>query len=218
MPPPLKSTNTSAIAWSVLPLLALAGATDTLMILHSKELLAVYMTGNSTKLGDFVVQGDWTMAGEIISVIGIFVLATTFAAWIGDRAGRTRSGVLLLFVGLLLAIAAPLAAQSAQKYSLATVMVIAAAMGILNQVRADEPGVTFVTGSLVKLGRCLATGKFGAAADAFSRWLCLLIGALLGAWLDDYLGAATLWLLAALAAAGALTAWLLQPHGRPQAT
>jgi uncharacterized membrane protein YoaK (UPF0700 family) len=211
----LESPGT-AIAWSVLPLLALAGATDALMILHSKDLLAVYMTGNSTKLGDFLAQGAWFKVGEIASVIGTFVFATTVAAWMGDRIGRVRSGVLLLFVGMLLAIAAPLAAQATEKYSLATVMVIAAAMGTLNQVRADEPGVTFVTGLLVKLGRCLAAGKFGGAADAFSRWLCLLIGALLGTLVDGRLGAATLLLLAALAALGALTAWLVQPNGRPQ--
>jgi hypothetical protein len=32
------------------------------------------------------------------------------------------------------------------------VLLVAAAMGLINQVLADEPGVTFITGTLVRLG------------------------------------------------------------------
>lgn len=216
--PHMPKSTTAAIAWSVLPLLALAGATDSLMILHSKELLAVYMTGNSTKLAGYLVQNAWAKAGEIASVIGTFLLATTLAAWVGNRAGHLRSGLLLLVAGLCLAIAAPLAMHTPDKYSLATVLAIAAAMGVLNQVRGDEPGVTFVTGSLVKAGRCLAAGELSAAMDALLRWVCFLIGAVLGTLLDGYLGAATLWVLGALAAFGALAVWLSRPQLHPQAS
>lgn len=193
-----------------MPLLALAGATDALLILHSKELLAVYMTGNTTKLGGFMDQFDWAKAGQIALVIGVFVLATVLAAWGGKRRHRARASLTLLVVGILLALAAPSAIAQEQPFTLTTVLLITAAMGVLNQVRDDEPGVTFVTGSLVKLGRCLAAGKLGSAADALLRWLCFLIGAVLGALLDRRLGGSTFLLLGALCLCAALAVWRLQ--------
>jgi len=213
MSPPRRSAST--LVWSLLPLLALAGATDALMIEHSKDLLAVYMTGNTTKLGGFVAQAMWGKAAEIASVIGTFVAAATVAAWLGDRAARWRSSLILTVTGLLLAGAAPLAAQAPQPYSLATVLTIAAAMGTLNQVRVDEPGVTFATGSLVKLGRCLAAAQWASASDALLRWLCFLMGALMGAVMDGLLGTDTLLVLAALAVSGAAVVGCVAARTQP---
>ncbi|WP_277964270.1 YoaK family protein [Pseudomonas sp. RIT-To-2] len=209
------SQPSRTIAWSLLPLLALAGATDALMIVHSKDLLAVYMTGNSTKLGDFLALAEWARVAEIASVIAMFVFAATFATWLGDRGGRWRASLVLMLVGVLLMLAGPLAAQAPQPYALATVLVVAAAMGALNQVRVDEPGVTFVTGSLVKLGRCLAGGRWLPATDALLRWLCFLAGALAGALIDSHLGTRTLLLLGALATAGAVATWAVQARLQP---
>lgn len=209
-------SSPTAIAWSLLPLLALAGATDALLIVHSKDLLAVYMTGNTTKLGGFVAQAGWDRAGEIAGVIATFVLGAAFAAWLGNRVGRWRVCLVLMLAGALLLLAEPLAAQAPQPYSLATVLMVAAAMGTLNQVRVDEPGVTFVTGSMVKLGRCLAAAHWPGVADALLRWLCFLIGALLGAWIDNRLGAETLLVIGALAILGAGGAWCLQARRDPE--
>lgn len=200
MPPPRlsRAEPDAAVAWSLLPLLALAGAVDALMIVHSKDILAVYMTGNTTKLGGDLAQFSLGTAGEILGVIAAFVLAAAGAAWLGERAGRWRASLVLALVGVWLIMAEPLAVQTPQPYSLATVLVIAAAMGILNQVRVDEPGVTFVTGSLVKLGRCLAAGHWPGAADASLRWLCFLMGALVSAVIDSHLGPQLLLVLGAL--------------------
>lgn len=203
------------IAWTLLPLLALAGATDALMIVHSKELLAVYMTGNSTKLGDFLMLAEWGRVAEIASVIATFVFAATFATWLGDRGGRWRASLVLMLTGVLLMLAGPLAAQSPQPYSMATVWVVAGAMGALNQVRVDEPGVTFVTGSLVKLGRCLAGRQWAPATDALLRWLSFLAGAFAGALVDSRLGAMTLLVLGAFAVAGAMGCWAVQARLLP---
>jgi len=201
---PTVRSLSSSISWSVLPLLALAGATDALMILHSKELLAVYMTGNSTKFAEFLLSGVWSKVGQLAAVLAAFIVFTTLAAWIGDRAGYLRSGLLLLIVGALLVAAAPLAVLVDQAYPLVAVMTIAAAMGTLNQVRADEPGVTFVTGTLVKLGRSLAAGKLPGALDCLARWFGFLLGALLGAFADVRLSAYTLSLLGVLAILGGI--------------
>ncbi|WP_213881544.1 DUF1275 family protein [Pseudomonas sp. dw_358] len=196
----------SPIILGVIPLVLIAGATDALMILHSKELLAVYMTGDTSKVGHFLLDRQWPMVGSLLAVIGTFLVATTVAAWMGQRAGEWRGTLVLAMSGLLLALAAPLAALDQSTYSLATVMVIAAAIGSLNQARADEPGVSFVTGVLVKAGRKLASGEFKAAGSGLLRWLALLLGALIGTWLDGRFGSATLLIIAAFIALNALCA------------
>jgi uncharacterized membrane protein YoaK (UPF0700 family) len=153
---PDSATTIERAARSPLPvilLVALAGGIDALMILHSKQLLAVYMTGNSTKLGQSVVQGAWTQAGPLLAIIASFLCATTLGAWLGAKASHWRAAALLMLTAVLLLIAAPFAGD---QYSLGVICLIAAAMGIINQARADQPGVTFITGILVRTGRQLA--------------------------------------------------------------
>lgn len=196
----------------VVPLILSAGATDALMILHSKELLAVYMTGDTSKVGHFLLEGDWAMVGALLTVIGIFLLATTTAAWLGQHAGGWRGTLLLALSGVLLALAALSAAPDQASYSLATVAMIAAGIGCLNQVRAEEPGISFVTGVLVRTGRQLASGELKAAGSSLLRWLALLLGAFIGTWLDGRFGSAGLLVIAAFIAFNAVCAL---PHRVP---
>jgi uncharacterized membrane protein YoaK (UPF0700 family) len=182
-------------------LMLLAGATDTLIFTHSKELLAVYMTGNSSKLGQSVAHGDWGTVLPLVAVIGSFVAATTLGAWLGKHAGRWREPLLMVILSLLLAIAWPTASE---KFSVATVMLVAAAMGMLNQVLANEPGVSFITGTLVKLGRAVADGQRKDILIGVLRWIAFALGALAGALLEPQAKTLMLLLISSAAMAGAL--------------
>lgn len=207
MPEPKPSPSPSGGLRHVLPLTAIAGATDAVIFQHSKELLAVYMTGNTTKVGEFAVQGQWTSVAPLLAVIASFLLATTVAAWVGQRLGNWRASVVLILSAVLMACAAPLAALQPQPFSLATVALIAAGIGCLNQALAAEPGVSFITGVLVKTGRALAAGRWAEALSDALRWLALLLGALLGSVLTSVFGSATLLVIALLIVVNALCAW-----------
>ncbi|MCK8782942.1 DUF1275 domain-containing protein [Roseomonas sp. NAR14] len=190
---------------AIAALVFLAGATDALMVTHSRDLLAVYMTGNSSKLAHALARADWRAAAPIATVILCFVAATTLAALLGRHCGRWRPAVVLLLVAALLAGAVPLAGE---KLPILALLPIAAAMGAINQARGDDPGVTFVTGALVRLGRALAEGSAAKAGAGLLRWLALLAGAAAGALLDARHGPATLLFVAAGAAIGAALAAL----------
>lgn len=210
MPEPKPSPSFSrALFTGVLPLVAVAGATDALMLLHSKELLAVYMTGNTSKVGQFALEGRWDSVGPLLAIVATFLLATTWAAWIGQRSGAWRATAVLALSSALLGCSAPFAELHSDRYSLPTVLLIAAAIGALNQARREEPGVSFVTGVLVRSGRALAAGKLAEAGSSLLRWVALLLGAVLGSWLDGLFGTVTLLGIAAFILINALGAW---PH------
>jgi uncharacterized membrane protein YoaK (UPF0700 family) len=184
-------------------LVLLAGATDALMFTHSKDLLAVYMTGDTSKLGQSVAEGKWPALGPLAAVIGAFLGATTFGAWLGPRVGRWRAAGLLTLVALCFALAWP---DAQGKYPLSTVLLVATAMGLLNQVLADEPGITFITGTLVRLGRAIADLNAPAVGKDASRWLAWLVGAALGTLLDVRLEAFSALVFAVVFFAGAVVA------------
>lgn len=195
MTKPFRFESTTLFVWL---LVAAAGLTDALLYLHSKEMLAVYMTGNSSKMAQFLVQENWAKALPLLAIVTAFVIGTTLAAWIGNKARSWRAPRLLLLVALLLALACPFLSE---KFAPGTVLLISAAMGALNQVRGSEAGVTFITGTLVRLGRVLAAGEFYGAAKYALRWLVWVIAAFIGTLLDQHFAqysllAVVLWCLA----------------------
>lgn len=167
----------------VLLLVSVAALTDAALYLHSKELLAVYITGDTSKLGQFVSQDNFKKALPLAGIVMTFLIGTIAAAWGGKRMGRWRAPMLLLAVGLLVMAGWP---ASGPHYPYHLVILLALAMGTLNQVCKQEPGVTFVTGTLVKLGRAIAAGDFSGALPLLLRWFVWLIAAFIGAVLDRH--------------------------------
>ncbi|QGZ67064.1 DUF1275 family protein [Paraburkholderia acidisoli] len=198
----------------VLALIALAGNTDALVMMHGKQLLAVYMTGDSTRISAALLQGAWDKVGALLCVVVSFLAGTTLAAWIGERAGAWRAAIALMLTGLLIAFAIPYAGDD---WPLRATSLIAAAMGALNQTRADQSGVTFITGALIKVGRHLAAGRYGDAALGMARWAAWLAGAVVGAMLDSHFGSGALFALVLFAFAGALAAVLTRMSADPPA-
>lgn len=187
-------------------LFMVAGATDALIYLHSRDLLAVYMTGNSSHIGRHIGEGNWVGIAPLAAVIVAFFSATTLGAWLGRRVGRWRPTVILLLTALLMSASMPFA--RGDDYPFITVLLIAAAMGMLNQVSGNESGVTFLTGMLVRTGRAFAEGNFRAGLDGLMRWSALVAGAALAIPLNAHLGPHALLAIAAMLAFGAVfTAW-----------
>ncbi|WP_110684899.1 YoaK family protein [Salinicola aestuarinus] len=192
-------------------LFVVAGATDALIYRHSRDLLAVYMTGNTSHVGQHLATQDWLGALPLLAVIATFFGATVAAAWIGNRVGPWRATCVMLITAGLIGVAAPIAINDG--YSLATVLWIAAGMGALNQVSAKESGVTFLTGTLVRTGRALAAGDWLAGRDGLMRWVALVVGAAIATLLDEWIAERSLlFIVAALLLGAALTAWNALAH------
>lgn len=166
----------------VLFLVSIAGLTDAAFYLHSKDLLGVYFTGDTSKLAQFLQKGDLQKALPLLGLIITFLASTTLAAWLGNLLGKRRAPSLLLIVSVLIFAAWPIGAPD---YPYPAVLLLVMAMGALNQICSQEPGVTFITGTLVKLGRALANGDLGQGLPLALRWLVWFAAALVGAWIDS---------------------------------
>ncbi|MBL7405495.1 DUF1275 domain-containing protein, partial [Escherichia coli] len=84
-------------------LAALAGSADSIGFLEHSQLFMSFMSGNTTRFGVAVANGDWENVSRVASTICMFCfgafLGTLIAAWVG----RWRLAVLLTLQALLLA-------------------------------------------------------------------------------------------------------------------
>ncbi|MCM2129534.1 DUF1275 family protein [Larsenimonas rhizosphaerae] len=183
-------------------LFMVAGATDALIYRHSRDLLAVYMTGNTSHVGQHLALGDGAGTLPLLGVIATFFFATTAGAWLGDRAGLWRATLIMLLTATLVTAAWALA--ETRGYSYRTVLCIAAGMGMLNQVSARESGVTFLTGMLVRTGRAVASGHFREVFTGLMRWMAMIAGAAIATVLDERYGEHSLLFIIGALIAGAM--------------
>lgn len=191
--------------WLAVGLATLAGYVDAIGFLHLSGFFVSFMSGNTTQLAVGVAQrsGVATTAGGL--VLG-FVAGVVLGEVLGRASGGWRRPVVIAASAALLALATvvPMPAPG--------VVVLAAAMGALNAVflRDGEVsiGVTYITGTLVKLGQHLAAALVGdeplaACAPYLLLWLGLVGGGVIGAGIYAAGPVAALWYAAA--AAGALS-------------
>lgn len=191
---------------------ALAGLVDVVAFLSLGGFFAAFMSGNTTRLA-LGINGNWTEAAIAASLILSFLVGIIAATLIGHRFARRRQPAILLLVAALLALCSLIAAPGWWP----PLLLLAAAMGALNTLfeRDGEVsvGLTYMTGTLVRLGQQIARAIDGQGSrDDWVRYLLLwasfLGGGLIGVGLYARIGLATLWL--AVAGAG-LLAWWLDP-------
>lgn len=192
-------------------LAAVAGFTDAVGFLSLGGFFVSFMSGNSTRLGSALALGSREAA-----VAGVLIVAFVAGVAIGTRLHATRwqrhAGV---GVAALLALAGALYQPS----MLASMALAAMAMGGLNTwAVAGAPlpvGLTYMTGTLVKIGHCLGRANAGNWQDVLPylmHWIALVAGAVLGtwaymAWAQNAIFVAAAWvLLLALAAERVLQA------------
>ena len=180
----------------------LAGATDVCGLGVLRDLFVSFMSGNTTLLGIALGQGDWTRAGTIIGLIGLFVAGAAAGAALGELSGSHHAA------GVAIAVAFVLAIPPLWPGWVAPAFVVA--MGALNASmnRIGQVGIslTYVTGTLVKLGQGIGRSVCGKP-DGWSwlwqapMWGSLLAGAAAAAVVRQHLGPTAFWLLPAYALA-----------------
>lgn len=189
---------------------ALAGYVDALGFIHLGGFFVSFMSGNSTRLGVGLVERTHD-AAIALGLIGLFVLGVMMGSLAGRRAQSHRRVVVLIVVGIALAIAAALGAMGA---ATAAVVLMVIAMGAENAVFERDGdvhiGLTYMTGTLVKVGQRIADSVTGGARFAWAPylflWLGLVGGAVAGAATYTWLGLGGLWIAAGAAALLAMAA------------
>jgi uncharacterized membrane protein YoaK (UPF0700 family) len=191
-------------------LTALAGFVDATGFLKLGGFFVSFMSGNTTRLTVGLAQGN-TSALVAGGLIVTFVFGVIIGTISGHLAGKHRAATILAIVSFLLAVGAGFGAVGV---SVGAVVAMTLAMGTINAVFAHggevHIGLTYMTGTLVKIGQRLASAFLGGDPLAwwpyFLLWLGLASGAVLGALAYPYLGLNNLWFAAVAAAVFALTA------------
>src|SRR4030081_2413386 len=185
---------------------ALAGYVDGIGFLHLGGLFVSFMSGNSTRMGVSLAEGQWVSAAQALGLIALFVAGAAAGSLIVLGRGVNRQPWVLLAEALLLAAAAVCYAFD---LSNAAVAAIVLAMGLENAVFQIEGGaglgLTYVTGALVKVGQLAAEALRGGArwgwAPNLLLWAALVAGSLCGAVGYHWINLAAIWFAAVSALA-----------------
>ena len=199
-------------------LAALAGFVDALGFLGLGGFFVSFMSGNTTRFG-VAVGSDWpadAMRGGLL--ILTFLAGVIGGTLIAHAIPRWRKPAVLSAVTIVLTLAA--ACHSVGRDQLA-LFLLAAAMGTENGTfqRDGEVtiGLTYMTGTLVRLGQraalALAGGERWAWLPHLLLWLGFLAGVLTGTGAYRLAGLDSLWVAAAVAAGLTLVVgWLTRPR------
>lgn len=185
-------------------LTALAGYVDAVGFLTLGGLYVSFMSGNSTRLVVKAAQGS--SPGEVDTLAGLivaFVLGGAIGSLVGRLAGEHRPAGVLLAVAVALAAAGGLDLAG---LNLPAALAMALAMGAQNGVFEGASGIsalTYVTGTLVKIGQQIVEVLFGASTDSLIEhvllWLGLAGGVAAGAWAWRGVGLHAVWIAAGAA-------------------
>jgi uncharacterized membrane protein YoaK (UPF0700 family) len=195
-------------------LAALAGFIDVVAFLSLGGFFASFMSGNTTRLA-IGIAGDLSDASLAASLILAFVGGVIGATVLGRGAGVMRPVRTLSLVAALILICAAIA----KPYQAQQMLLLAAAMGAMNaQFERDgvvSVGLTYMTGTLVKLGQGLAhwimrDGGRDDWARPATLWFGFVAGGLIGAGSYARIGLASLYIGGGAAVCGALWLWWQQ--------
>lgn len=185
----------SVLHAAVGPLLtSTAGFFDAIGYTHLAGLYVSFMSGNSTRLGVAIAQGDWQTLLPCALVIASFVAGAFVGSLISGTRRRFRLPAILTTEILLLLTAMAL---SSRVEGYAALLPVCIAMGIQNAghetIVGVELGKSFITGFLFNLGKTLtqlALCRNGAAqALAYgTSWGAFLAGVILGSIALAHLG------------------------------
>jgi uncharacterized membrane protein YoaK (UPF0700 family) len=196
---PESSRNTVLVC----ALSALAGYVDGIGYLYLGGLFVSFMSGNSTRMGVELAQGQFSAAGEAFGLIALFVLGATCGSLMMRGSSAYRQCRLLLAEAALLLVAGLCASLGLANVGIAAIVL---AMGLENamfQVTSGGLGLTYVTGALVKVGQLLAAALTGGARFAWLPnlllWAALVGGSVCGALAYYWIDLASVWFAAAAA-------------------
>ncbi|QDH73612.1 YoaK family protein [Brevundimonas sp. M20] len=187
---------------------ALAGYVDAIGFMTLGGFFVSFMSGNSTRLGVGLASGDPAQAGMALMLIGLFVAGVVLGGTVARRFGEERRSLVLATETLLLISGAALCGLGRPHVGMVFVVM---AMGVENAVFQREGdvglGLTYMTGTLVRMGQRIATALHGGARwdwlPFLLLWLGLATGGALGALAFLKAGVMALW--GAAAVTGLLT-------------
>jgi len=199
----LDSSRNVALACA---LSALAGYVDAIGFLHLGGLFVSFMSGNSTRMGVSLSEGQWSSAATSLGLIALFVIGAAAGSLIVLGHGVNRQPWILLAEAVLLAIAALCYAFGSSNAAVAAIVL---AMGLENAVFQIHGGaglgLTYVTGALVKVGQLAAVALTGGDrwgwASNLLLWAALVAGSLCGAAAYHWINLAAIWFAAGAALA-----------------
>lgn len=177
---------------------ALAGYVDAVGFMTLGGFFVSFMSGNSTRLGVSLAMGEWADAAIALGLIGLFVVGVVIGATLARRFGEGRRSAVLAAEAMLLLAGAGLCTAGWRDVGMAAVVL---AMGVENAVfqRQGDVGVglTYMTGTLVRMGQRIATALHGGArwdwVPFLMLWLGLAVGGAIGAVSFLRLGVLALW-------------------------
>ena len=165
----------------------IAGFVDAVGYAHLGGLFLSFMSGNSTRLGIALGEGQWLGALHAITVIASFVLGAFAGTLLSLVAGSWKLVLILAIEVALFALATSLVVMDA---GFASLLPVSIAMGLQNSVHqvvgGADIGKSFVTGALFGMGQALAKCVTGTAKHEewlayAASWGSFVIGALIGA-------------------------------------
>ena len=199
----LDSTRNIGLACA---LSALAGYVDGIGFLHLGGLFVSFMSGNSTRMGVSLADGEWRPAASALGLIVLFVIGAAAGSLIVLGRGVHRQPWILAAEAALLAIAGLCHAFGLPDAAVAAIVM---AMGMENAVFQIHGGaglgLTYVTGALVKVGQLIASALTGGEPFGWVPnlllWAALVIGSVCGALAYHWINLAAIWFAAGLALA-----------------
>lgn len=179
---------------------ALAGYVDSLGFLTLKGFFVSFMSGNSTRLAVGIASGAWPTAEIAAGLIGLFVSGVV-AGGIVSHLARERRPPVLCVVALLLGLAALAASAGHDNWSIGlATLALGAENIVLSRAGEVSIGVTYMTGTLVKMGHGIAKALTGGPRwewlPYLLLWAALAAGSILGALLFPTLRLQGLWIAA----------------------
>lgn len=183
---------------------ALAGYVDGTGYLYLGGMFVSFMSGNSTRAGVNLAQGNFAAAGEALGLIALFVIGAACGSLIVRRPSLYRQAWVLLAEAALLAVAGICYLLGVPRLSIGAIVL---AMGLENAVFQIEGGsglgLTYMTGALVKIGQSVATALSGGPrfewVPNLLLWASLVVGSIVGAQAYLHINLAAIWFAAAVA-------------------
>jgi uncharacterized membrane protein YoaK (UPF0700 family) len=183
---------------------ALAGYVDGIGFLHLGGLFVSFMSGNSTRMGVSLAEGNWWGAAAALGLIALFVVGAAAGSLIVLGRGANRQPWVLLAEAGLLALAALYYQIGLPNVAIAAIVL---AMGMENAVFQIHGGaglgLTYVTGALVKVGQLAAKALTGGARWAWAPnlllWAALVTGSVCGALGYHWINLAAIWFASGVA-------------------
>ena len=202
-----------------------AGFVDAVGFIHLGGYFVSFMSGNSTRGGTALAEGNWMGFALAFGLVAAFLAGVISASILRRLVPSRKRMAVMLYVTLALASAVVLFDLGVGSWLAPAIMAVA--MGAENVIfeRDGEVsiGLTYMTGTLVKMGQHIANALTGGEKRLWRRymllWLSLTTGSIIGGLAYLALNLNALWLaVAVLVLAVVFNGYLRRSPRRPRAT